>query len=142
MKILFVCTGNTCRSVMAEYYTRYKFDELGVTGVSVSSAGVATIDGMPASQGALAVLEEIGIDASSHVSRFLTPEIAEGADKIYALAKSHLEILELNFPAVKGKAVMLGSMSATHTVGLPLGGYRDSFDMIVSAVDKHILAKL
>ena len=127
---------------MAEYYTRSKLDDLGISGITVSSAGVATIDGMPASQGALAVLEEIGIDASAHVSRLLTGEIAAEADKIYALARNHLEILGLNFISVKDKVELLADKSVPDPIGLTLEEYRDSLDMIISAVDKHILSKL
>jgi len=142
MKILFVCTGNTCRSVIAEYYTKSKLKELGIGGISVSSAGVGAIDGLPASEGALAVLEEVGIEAASHRARSLTKDIAESADKIYALAKNHLEILEKEFPSVKSKIEMLSKKSVPDPIGLTLEEYRDSMDMIVTAVDEHIISKL
>ena len=104
--------------------------------MSISREGITVV------QKTNELLEELEIDASAHVSRFINLEIAEAADKIYALAKNHIEILKLNFPSVKEKVELLGSKSVPDPIGLTLEEYRDSLDMIVAAVDKHILSKL
>ncbi len=126
---------------MAEYYTRDRLLQLEITGYSLSSAGVATIDGMPASQGALAVLEELNIDASAHLSRSLTPEIAEAADKIYVLAEGHRMIINTNFPSVSEKVSLLGKKSIPDPVGLSLEEYKDCFDIIIKGIEVRIISQ-
>ena len=67
MNILFVCTGNTCRSPMAEYY----LNSLHIKGITATSAGIYAV-GEPISESSAEVLREIGIDASAHISRLLS----------------------------------------------------------------------
>lgn len=102
--ILFVCTGNTCRSPMAS-----GFCQLGVSEVSktaplngeglpfrVISAGTNTVDDECADKLAIQAMKEVGIDISAHRTRGLTPEMVDKADWIFAMTRSHREsILEL-----------------------------------------------
>ncbi|CAN5801518.1 low molecular weight protein arginine phosphatase [soil metagenome] len=88
--ILFVCTGNTCRSPMAEALARAELTRRDWHHVGVGSAGVAAVDGQPASEHALAVLGNHSMDAGHHRSRSLTPALVAWADLILAMSRSHL----------------------------------------------------
>ena len=83
MNLVFVCTGNICRSPMAEGMFKKLLEEKGESGIDCSSAGLATFDGRPASDNAQAVALEYGVDISEHKSRMLTRSIARKADLQY-----------------------------------------------------------
>lgn len=88
MNILFVCTGNTCRSPMAEGYLNFRFKEH-----KAQSCGLCA-DGSPVSENSKRVMYEIGIDISSHLSQPLTKDLLEWADKIICMSSSHKLMLE------------------------------------------------
>ena len=85
MNLVFVCTGNICRSPMAEGMFKKLLEEKGESGIDCSSAGLATFDGRPASDNAQAVALEYGVDISEHKSRMLTRSIARKADLIVCM---------------------------------------------------------
>lgn len=89
-RILFVCTGNTCRSPMAAAIARSVLAERGWTHVEVRSAGIAAGERLPASEGAVRVGKSRGADLSSHESTFLTEELVEWADLVLVMAPHHL----------------------------------------------------
>ena len=86
MEILFVCTGNTCRSPTAEALLRRALADRGVSGVTAGSAGTGAWDGSPASEGAYLVGLENGLDLSSHRARLLTRELIRSADLILTMS--------------------------------------------------------
>jgi protein-tyrosine-phosphatase len=88
--VLFVCTGNTCRSPMAEALLRQAVAARGLDQVTVSSAGTGAWDGQPVSEGAYLVGLENGLDLSHHSARLLTREVVRGADLILVMAGHHL----------------------------------------------------
>lgn len=90
MRILFVCTGNTCRSPLAEAIVKRMVSDAGRTDVEVSSAGVQAHNGSPASDEALLVGLERNLDISGHRSRLLTRAIVEESDLILAMSESHV----------------------------------------------------
>jgi protein-tyrosine phosphatase len=92
--ILFVCTGNTCRSPLAEVITRRALEERGWSHVRVDSAGTSAVWDEPASVGSLRAAEEVGLDLSGHRSQPLTPELIEGADIILGMTPSHVHVVE------------------------------------------------
>lgn len=95
-RILFVCTGNTCRSPMAEVIARRRAAELGYDRVEVRSAGVGAFPGSPASGGALRAAEEHGLDLSGHRSTLLDGPLAAQADLILTMSPGHLmRVVEL-----------------------------------------------
>jgi len=94
MKILFVCTGNTCRSPMAEVMMRRLLEERGVKEIQVRSAGTGAYDGAPASEGAYLVGLENGIDLSAHRAQRLTRELVSESDLILAMSPSHRDQAE------------------------------------------------
>ncbi|HZI99241.1 MAG TPA: low molecular weight protein arginine phosphatase [Gemmatimonadaceae bacterium] len=135
MKILFVCSGNTCRSPMAAAITRRLLADANRTDVEVSSAGTNAWEGSPASDGSLLIGMERGLDLSEHRSRELTPQIVSESDLILAMAPSHLaRVKELDPNANVHLLAGYSSGSEGHPIQDPFGGdlaaYRDAFDEI------------
>jgi protein-tyrosine-phosphatase len=91
MKILFVCTGNTCRSPLAEAIARKIAIDRGLTDLEVASAGTSAWDGAAASDGALLVGMEHGLDLSHHRAQLLSRELVAGSDVVLAMGPHHLE---------------------------------------------------
>ncbi len=92
-KILFVCTGNTCRSPMAEVIFNF-VAEKNALDYRAESAGAAAINGMSASENAIKAVEEIGLDLTKHKTRFLPDVNLNNYDLFVTMSESHAQILE------------------------------------------------
>ena len=137
--ILFVCTGNSCRSVMAvELFKKILGDKLAK--VHVLSAGVGTIVGMRASEYTLKVLQKDGIDAIDHRSTPVTKKLLEESDLVIVMERFHKHrILEIA-PHVKDKVYLLREFQKApdeiiepeilDPIGRPLEVYERSVDLI------------
>ena len=130
MEILFVCTGNTCRSPMATAYLNSK----NIKGIKAFSRGLAA-DGSTASENSVSVMAEKGIDISSHISKPITAFDFKRADKIVCLSSSHKNIL-MQF-AEEEKLCILGN-GISDPFGADIDTYRACRDEIFAAVDQML----
>lgn len=104
MRILFVCTGNTCRSPMAEaLFNREMARRFPETQVTADSAGLAAFAGMPASGGAQTAMADAGLSLSAHRARPIDRAMVEAADLILTMTAAHADRLRLLFPDAAGK---------------------------------------
>src|SRR5882724_1714768 len=94
--ILFVCTGNVCRSPMAEGLFRHA--TAGRGDYRVLSAGLGAMDGQVPTPHSVAAMRELGIDISGQRSRMLTPELLTRADYIFGMTHSHVDTICLLYP--------------------------------------------
>ena len=94
MHLLFVCTGNTCRSPLAEVIARHLIADRGIADVTVGSAGTSAWADSPASDGALLVALEHGLNLGDHRSRPLSQELVSTAQLILTMGPHHLDRAE------------------------------------------------
>lgn len=90
-RLLFVCTGNTCRSPLAESIARRELRRRGWKGIEVRSAGISAAPGAEASEGALGVAERHALELETHRARRLDADLVEWADLILTMSAGHLE---------------------------------------------------
>ena len=144
MRILFVCSGNTCRSPMAEALARKVAIERGLTNVDVSSAGTGAADGSGPSDGALLVGLERNMDLSQHRSQPLTRALVQRSDLILAMGDSHLAQAESLGGA--GKSFLLSDYATQGTVRTnvvdPFGGELDQYRVTADELERYVRAAL
>jgi RpiB/LacA/LacB family sugar-phosphate isomerase len=103
--ILFICTGNVCRSPMAEALFRRVTDGRGA--FRVLSAGLGALDGQPPTSHSVTAMRELGLDISGQRSRMLTTELVRMADYIFGMTRGHVETVALLYPAAAEKTFLL-----------------------------------
>ena len=136
-KIVFICTGNTCRSPMAEGLFKALNGEQK-TGLEAISAGIFTNNGMSASENAVIVAKELGADISNHKSQMLNGDIVNDAKYLVCMTGAHYDQILLKFPNVSDKLFTLSPTDIDDPFGGNIDEYRSCATQIKSAVESII----
>lgn len=140
--VLFVCTGNTCRSPMAEGLFRNAVSDR--SDFQVSSAGVAASKGTPCSSETRTLLNSRGISSSDFRSRPVTDAILAAATHVFAMTRSHLHTLESRFPEHSDKFYLACEFtqfaSSGHSIDVPdpIGMGRSAYAEVANTLDAAI----
>lgn len=120
MKILFVCTGNTCRSPMAQALASHLAGKMDVT-IEADSAGLMVIPGSKVSKYSVDAVTEYGIDISSHIPKAITSELLDNADLIITMTKAQKDLIIKSIPYYSEKVKNLGEYSINGDITDPYG---------------------
>lgn len=128
-KVLFICTGNTCRSPMAQAIFNRFAQENGIDAVA-DSAGIAAAEGMPASENSVIAMQEIGIDLSGHSAKVISRPLLDSADLIVCMSEGHAELLK-----AAGYASTVFGKGIPDPYGYKLDEYRICRDRMYEAME-------
>lgn len=141
--ILFICTGNTCRSPMAEGIFRKL--SAGHPEWQAGSAGTSAWRGQEASPETLHVLQAHGVNFSCHESRPVTEELMENATDVYAMTESHLAALLANFPEHADKIRLVTCYTDNRSIADPIGCGQAAYNSVarqLTAAIQAIIARM
>jgi protein-tyrosine phosphatase len=144
LMIAFVCTGNTCRSPMAEVMMRARIaerfkcrpDELDKHGVIVFSAGIAAMAGRRASPEAVEIMRETGLELGEHESQPLSERLVRFADVLFAMTRGHLDGIVAQWPAAASRTVLLSRDGAD--IADPIGGTSEMYRRCARQIDRQL----
>ncbi|OJU14451.1 MAG: hypothetical protein BGN88_14420 [Clostridiales bacterium 43-6] len=136
MKILFVCTGNTCRSPMAEAIAKKLVKDQSLLDYSIESAGVAAFEGQPAARNAIEAMKELGIDISGHTAKCMVDTVTVDTDYFVPMtAEQKLVLLSLGIAEEK-------ILDFDRPIPDPYGGSRETYracrDILMEEIKKIV----
>jgi protein-tyrosine phosphatase len=146
IRIMFVCTGNTCRSPMAEAICRKKMseklncalDSLDANGYIISSAGVMAASSMPASFEAIEVCRKKGMDISDHLSKAASAAELDECDHIFAMAANHRKSIGYICPGAVDKCRLLDEGG---DICDPIGGSEKVYGQCAEHIEKSLIIR-
>ena len=141
--VLFLCTGNICRSPLGEGILKHKLEQKRIGSVTVSSAGTYGLSGSPAESHGVEVAAQHGIDISDHIARHVTREMLDGADLVACLAMDHIIEAGAVLPNGNAKYRLLSDFGPSKERGLdiadpygrPIERYEIAYERIEECVD-------
>ena len=132
-RVLMVCTGNICRSPLAEYWLAREMPAL-----TVSSAGVGALVGHPADDHAIAVGEANGLDLTAHRARQIDMTLVHDNDLILVMEQGQARWINQNFPQSRGRVFLLGHWTDKEPVPDPYRQSREQFEAIYEVIDRQL----
>ena len=140
MNILFVCSGNTCRSPMAEALMMKAAEDIGMADLRASSAGIYASQGLEASMGAIEAMATRGIDLSAHRATQLTSAHLEDADRIICMSSSHRSAVASAGYGEKAVTLLRAAFDEGGDIGDPFGGDADEYEAVAARIEAAINA--
>lgn len=143
--VLFVCTGNSCRSVMAEGLLKKHLKEEGKDHIEVMSAGVSAIDDAPPTNETVDAMRKAGVNIQGFKSRYLSEELIKKADLILVMSSHHMDAVIRKVPDAAGKVHLLKQYGVQDDsrpceeldIPDPIGQTSEFYEKVLETIDEE-----